>query len=176
MEMDVMPTFIEHHHGNPYDKGFVRRTVNASLHFVWCLDGHSSRNGMEWLDLSIDYKCDFVQSPANSSHFLQPCDTAVNKTFQRTVRTTRDELCSMTLTDTRSMQGKLMVGVTGHKFITKRDIRTSFHVTGLFSTDFVFAERWKRTAKPKQEKGLSHKLGRNMHVRNQASSSRNSSC
>ena len=73
MQMDVMPMFIEH------INSFVRRTVNASLHYIFCLDGHSSRKGIKCLELCIDYKCEVIQSPANTSHFLQPCDNAVNK-------------------------------------------------------------------------------------------------
>ena len=113
---------------------------------------------MEWLELCIEYKCEVIQSPANTSHFLQPCDNAVNKNIQRTVRTTRDELCAMAFIDTRSKQVTLMAGVTGHESITVRDIKTSFQATGLFPMEFNFAERCKRMSDElKEKKVLIHK-------------------
>lgn len=86
MEMEIIPKFIEH-----LDR-FVRQVVPASKDYLLCLDGHSSRNGIEWLELAVEKKCQVVQSPSSTSQKLQPGDRDVNKSFQIIVRETRDQL------------------------------------------------------------------------------------
>lgn len=136
MDMNIISIFI--HHLNR----FVRKFVPREKHYVLLLDGHSSRKGIDWLDLCEENGCEVVQSPANTSHFLQPCDRLVNKKFQHTVRETRDSLCLAAITDTKSMRFKFLCGVRGFEAISLADIRKSWEETGLWPMNFDFADRW----------------------------------
>ena len=62
---------------------FVRKEVPAELPFCMTLDGHSSREGYEWLELCKQKKYEVVQSPSNTTHFLQSCDQDVNSAFKK---------------------------------------------------------------------------------------------
>lgn len=61
-------------------------------YYVLCLNSHSSRQGKDWSEFCIDYKREVMQSPANTSDFLQPFDNEVTKKQYR-FRTIRDEIC-----------------------------------------------------------------------------------
>lgn len=103
MEKYIIPLFIEHLNR------FVRKHVHSSNDYLLLLDGHSSRNGADWLVTALSNKCQVAQSPANTSHELQPCDRDVNKKFKSTSRKVRDEICEVQVTDTRTMRVKLAV-------------------------------------------------------------------
>lgn len=122
----------------------MRKFVPREQHYVLLLDGHSSRKCVDWFDLCEQNKCELVQSPANTSNFLQPCDRLVNKTFQRTVRETRDALCFAAMKDTKAMRFKLLCGVRGFEAISLAAIGKSWEETGLWLMKFDFAERWRK--------------------------------
>ena len=140
MTMEIIPVFMAH-----LDK-FVRQFFQQEMHYVLLLDGNSSRNGIDWLDFAKAHKCEVVQSPANTSHFLQPCDQDVNKAFQDTVRRVRDKFClaSAGNTDTRTTQSKLMFATAGLEAIGTTEIRRSWDITGLWRMNYRFTERFKR--------------------------------
>ena len=74
-----MPFSMEHIDRN------VRKIVPPGTTFALCLDGHdwhASRNGFEWLELCVIKGCEVIQSPANTSYFLQPCDASINMCFK----------------------------------------------------------------------------------------------
>ena len=139
MTMEIIPIFMAHL------DNFFRQFVQQERHYVLLLDGHSSRNGIDWLDFAKAHKC-VVQSPANTSHFLQPCDQDVNKAFQDTVRRVRDKFClaSSGNTDTRTIQSKLMFATAGLEAIGTTEIRRSWDITGLWPMNYRFTERFKR--------------------------------
>ncbi len=57
----------------------------------------------------------------------------------------RDEISTVAITETNSVQFKLMCGVLGFHRITTEEINKSFQVTGLFSVNLGFAGRFKTT-------------------------------
>lgn len=120
MDMTVLPLFITHLNT------FVRKYVAGDTHYLMTLDGHSSRKGFEWVELCMKNKLEAVVAPANTSHFLQPCDQDVNKTFQGRVRLVRDELTKYVITDTKSIGVKLMCGVCAFKEISAADCAMAF--------------------------------------------------
>jgi len=112
------------------DKIF-RRFVPANKKCVLKLDGHSSRKGHEWLELSRGLGCIVIQGRANTTHFLQPCDQQINKTSKATIRETCDALCNMAVSNTKSIQFKLLVVIAGYRSVSEGDIRNSFTGIGL---------------------------------------------
>ena len=139
MEMCIIPLFMQHLNR------FVRQYVPSEQHYVLVLDGHISRKGVDWLELAQEMNFVVVQSPANTSHFLQPCDQQVNKTFQTTVRSVRDALCaaSKNAVGVRNIKIKLMLAVIACEAIIAEDIRVSWISTGLWPMDFKFPDRWR---------------------------------
>ena len=73
----------------------ARKTVPEDDYISLLFDGHSSGQGDTWLKECERLLILVVKLPANTTHTLQPCDQSVNKTFQRIVRETRDELLIM---------------------------------------------------------------------------------
>ena len=88
MTLDLLPVFIENFHNN------VRAYLPAEEHVVLTLDGHKSRMGLDCLNAFLKYKIEVVQALANTTHFLQPCDSFVNKAFKANMRRFRDYMCS----------------------------------------------------------------------------------
>lgn len=113
----------------------VRVAVPLRLHYILCLDGHSSQNRTSWIDMCRKNNCELFVSPANTSHFPQPCDQNVNKGFNFTVRELRDELCKSSLVNTRHVSGNLSCGVHAFESITVHDIVQSFLVIGTYPFD-----------------------------------------
>ena len=48
---------------------FIREHVSPHKAVVLVLDGHASRNSMEWLQYSAENNLEIVRLPANTSHF-----------------------------------------------------------------------------------------------------------
>ena len=115
MEMSVMPAFVKHLNA------FVRSFLPQNETYLLSLDGHGSRNGAEWLDICAANKFEVVVSPANTSHFLQPCDQFVNKKFKTKMRGIRDEFAKSAILDTRSVRFNLICGVHAYNSITVAD-------------------------------------------------------
>lgn len=63
MEMDIMPAMVKH----------INKTFRSLVHtepYLFCLDGDSSRKGVEWIEECKSVSCEAVISPGNISHFL----------------------------------------------------------------------------------------------------------
>ena len=118
------------------------------------LGGHSSRGGHLWVDICKSYNIEVIQAPANTSHFLQPCDQTINKKFKPTIRKVRDDLCSAVLANTRTVQFKLMCAIVGHDMISTDDIRRSFQDTGLFPLNHDFSKRFRNEDEENRDKAL----------------------
>lgn len=84
MEKGIIHFIIDHMHMK------ARKTFNECRSLLLFLDGHKSRGGFEWLEKGNKCKIEVIQAPANTSHFLQPCDPTMNKNFSDAVKCMRD--------------------------------------------------------------------------------------
>ena len=123
---------------------YVRRFVPRSQPIVLLLDGHSSRTGIEWVRKAEQLNIILGILPAHTTHFLQPCDSDINKTFQTHIRRTRDHLLKLASTNVHSVAFKLKLAVAAHKRVSSVDVRSSFHKTGLWPLDFCFCQKFAR--------------------------------
>ena len=122
------------HHINDH----ARKTVAPSLPILLLIDGHSSRNSPQWLDVCHEKKIVVVRLPANTTHILQPCDQSTNKTFQRAVRSTRDDNLAFSHLPYANTAFKIKLAVAGHHAITPDIARKSFAECGLWPMNFQF--------------------------------------
>lgn len=136
MDKGIISLFVQHLNCS------IRRFVTSIEHYVLLLDGHSSRKGFNWLEVCGKIKCEVVQSPANTSHFLQPSHQFINKCFQETFRVMRDKSSAKVITNFKSFQMKLMLPVTGFQPNTERHVLSSWTKVGLSPIRFDFARRW----------------------------------
>ena len=122
---------------------FFRKFVPPADPILVLLDGHSSRNGLYWLLKAVEYRIEIVKAPANTSHFLQPCDQSINKSFKRHVRKMRDLLvrCYHGIA-TGKPKFKLICASYALRCISANDVRASFGGTGLWPTDMRFLDRF----------------------------------
>lgn len=119
---------------------FVRTIVPPGLAYCVSLDGHKSRCAFGWLDFCKKNSIEVVQTPANTSHFLQPCDADVNRTFKRNTPSVRDSICKCALVDTKAIQFKLICGIAAWNRVTINDIKKSFEVTGTWPVNYRFMQ------------------------------------
>lgn len=135
---------------------FVRQFVPSNEAYVLCLDGHSSRKGTEWVEECANNNCEAVLQPANTSHFLQPCDQSINKRFKTAMRELRDAFRHLGLVDTRQVNLNLACAVHAFECISASDVTDSFQATGIYPFIPDFASRFKSSedelrAKAKEE-------------------------
>eukprot|EP00171_Calliarthron_tuberculosum_P003025 IDg3025t1 len=117
---------------------YVRTIVPEGVPYCVSLDGHKSRCGIEWLEFCSKNKVEVIQAPANTSHFLQPCDADVNKNHKKNIRSVRDALCKRALVDTKTIGFKLICGVKAWERISINDVKKSFESTGMWPVDYRF--------------------------------------
>lgn len=146
MTKDIMPLFMQHLHKAAESGGSKRRENERRL---LVLDGHGSRNGIDWLDFATDKGWEVVKSPANTSHFLQACDDRVNLRVQDGVKALRDSLLECIHMTTKSIPFKLMAAVAGHSSVSSIDIHDSWDTTGLWPMDFRFMDFYPETESEK---------------------------
>ena len=105
------------------------------------LDGHSSRKGWHWLQKCVNHDIEVVQSHTNNSHFLQPCDADMNKTFHKSVRKTIAFLSETAVMDFSGISMKLRLGVIGYKSISREVLTSSFEKCGLGPIEYHFVNK-----------------------------------
>ena len=137
MEMEILQAFITH-----ISKHFQK--IVGSLSVLLTLDGHASRNGAGWIEECRRHNIDAIIAPANTSHFLQPCDHAVNKRFNTAMREFRDAYGMQDNIDTRKVNFNLAYAVHAHEQITTMEITEGFAQTGLQPFQLNFAQRFHR--------------------------------
>ena len=120
------------------------KIVDLRTSILLFVDGHSSRNGSEWLEACEDMNIIVVRLPANTTHILQPCDQLVNKRFQQTVRSTRDELLSMRHLSWANTAYKIKLAVAGYQSITAEEARKYFVACGLWPMNYKFLDFFPR--------------------------------
>lgn len=148
MEQTTMPFFVEHL------GRYVRKFVPDDKSWVLLLDGHSSRLDFEWVKQCAKRNIVPVILPANTSHFLQPCDQKINKSFQTAVRKVRDELLKCGRVNTGSISFKLKVAIAAHRMITAQHVKDSFAATGLWPMDYRFINALRTKADAEKENVL----------------------
>lgn len=77
-------------------------------------------------------KIEVIHLPANSIHFLQPCDDKINKTVYLAIRKTRDRMATLVTVDFASMNKNLIMGVALYKALASDIIRGAFLDIGLW--------------------------------------------
>lgn len=148
MEQSLMKLVIEH------VNRFVRKFVPAEKSYCLTLDGHSSRGGIDWLNYCKDVGCEVVQSPSDTSHFLQSCDKKVNKTFNGAVRDARDALCAESFLDLTCVRTSLMLGIIGFHAVSPQCVFESFSACGLWPMDYRFMHRFQHEHDVKESRAL----------------------
>ena len=114
-----------------------KNKVSPEKHIVLLVDGHSSRDGVEWITACEKMKNILVRLPANTTHILQPCGQFVNRSFQRIVRETRDHLLSMSHLWVNTAY-KIKLAVAGYQSISPENARASFIKCGLWPMNYRF--------------------------------------
>ena len=145
VDKNTMPFVVEHI--NRYIRQFVRRHQPIVL----LLDGHSSRKGTDWVQYGEGHNIVLVLLPAITKHFLQPCDNSINKTFQRTVRATRDALLKMAQTNVHAVSFKLKLAVAAHAAISEDVVRNAFIETEIWPVDYRFLKLFQRQNSQKKK-------------------------
>lgn len=132
MEIRLIKHVIEH------VNKFVRKYVCPEQKYCLTLDGHSSRNGYVWLEFCRKLRCEVLQLPSDTSHFLQPCDRKVNKFIKRNVKIYREKLRKLRTINLNSIQTKMILSIVGILSVQPSDIKDSFEQCGLWPMDFRF--------------------------------------
>jgi len=135
MTIDILPAYINH---------FVRNArkvaTNMNLRLLLLLYGHKSRRGMEWIHLALQNNIEVIQSPANTSHYLQSNDQDVNLIMNRMGKNLRDVLVRESDISPTNINFKLVKGTYGYSGITEQVVKTSWQKTGLWPMDFRFVQ------------------------------------
>ena len=141
MEKHLLRIVIEH------VNSYVRKFIPDHEAYCLLIDGHSSRVGLEWLQYGKKRGCEIVQSPSNTSHFLQACDARVNKQFKRYIREMRDEFSRHVSIDLGSIQVRLMLGIAAMAQLSQDCIQKSWEDCGLWPVDFRYEKRFQKDRK-----------------------------
>ena len=119
----------------------VRKEVPVELPYCMTLDGHSSREVYEWLELCKQKNAKSYnrrQIRSNSFNCAIRTLTVPLKSMQR-----HGELLQMETTlDMRSVRSNLMVAALAYSDITVDKIRSSFENTGLWPMNYTFLDRF----------------------------------
>jgi len=135
MTIEVLPAYIEHFVRNARK---VAQDINLPL--LLLLDGHKSRRGIEWIQLALQNNIEIVQSPANTSHYLQSNDQDVNLIMNRVGKTVRDILVQESDISPTNINFKLVKGTHGYNAITEDVVKASWRKTGLWPMDYRFVQ------------------------------------
>ena len=127
---DLMPRLIDH-----FDL-HVRKIVPRGVPVCLKLDGHSSLHGWDRLVSCREKNIEVIQSPANTSHFLQPCDSHIDKTFKTPIRTTVDYLTKFAIMDLGKIGMKRKLAISGYHSLTEDIVMRSFSDVGLCPMDY----------------------------------------
>lgn len=83
-----------------------------------------------------------VQLPANTTHFLQPCDLHVNKKISKGVKSRYDELKRICAVNMTAVRMKIIVGLGGLYNVSQDDIVRSFNECGLWPMNYRFTKKF----------------------------------
>jgi len=131
MTKEVLVAYIDHFNKH------VRKIVPSEKHVALILDGHKSRQGIEWIKYGVERSICAVQGAANTTHYLQPADQYINRVLKRAARAFHDALSAYTHS-TATVQFKIMKAVYGYSKIEVLDVQKSWAKTGLYPMDYRF--------------------------------------
>lgn len=133
MQMNIISQIIEHF------ARFGRKNLSRDQNILLLLDGHKSRNDVEWLYEAQMRNIEITQLPINTSHFLQPNDQNVNKTMKRAIREMRTYLSKVQIDlKYNDVSIKMKLGICGFRSLTSEIIRTSYSTIGIWPMDYRF--------------------------------------
>ena len=132
MEMRLIHHLIQHFNKH------VRKYVFSENSYCLTLDGHSSRKGFAWLEYCQRVSCEVLQLPSDTTHFLQPCDQKINKSFKRSLKTYRNMLCRLRTINMRAIRTKSLLAIIGYESVTEKEIIESFELCGLWPMNYRF--------------------------------------
>jgi len=135
MTKEVLVAWMRH-----FEKHARKITPDPNKAILLLIDGHKSRCGMDWIDVARHHNIEVIQTPANTSHYLQAGDRDVNLRLKKTGRETTTILSKYTNISPVSVQFKLMKCTYGHDAIAKHDIQVSWTKTGLWPMNFQFVQ------------------------------------
>lgn len=92
---------------------FIKHHVDKQRHVLLLIDGHTSRNGLQWLELCEQYNIFPAPLPSNTTNSLQPCEQDLNRSLKREVRRLQDEFLTIPPIPTCSMSLKLIILAMG---------------------------------------------------------------
>ena len=147
MEIALMHSLIDH------INRFFRKFTPQQNPILVLLGGHSSRNGFFWLMKATKLNAEVVKSPANASHFLQPCDSGINKKLHQHIRKTRDALLrNSAAASAGAPQFKIICASHALRSIAAADVIRSLDSAGLWPLGMRFVEPFR--SDEKQARGL----------------------
>lgn len=151
MTKGILSKYIEHFNEH------VRRIVPEDVQVLLLLDGHKSRQGLEWIEAAVDEAIVVAQSPANTSHYLQAADQDINKIIQQSGRRAKEILSSMTISS-ENVQFKIIRCMIGYESVSENSVRQSWSKVGLWPMDFRFVgiarEMWTGQNQESARQGL----------------------
>lgn len=142
MSSEIMPRFLEHLKKQT-DKLYPH---NCNTHTVVTMDNHASRSLAEitWLETAVKLLQEILLSPANTTHFMQPCDQDVNKELSAWRIRTKEALLLNGIIGTSTQQCKLIMAVESHKRLARSAIVKSFEIIGMWPIlEFKFLDFFK---------------------------------
>lgn len=101
-------------------------TPDKTKAMLLLLDGHKSRCGLDWIEEAQKHNIEVVQTPANTSHYLQAGDRDVNPRLKKTGKEAATTLSKFIQISPVSAQFKLVKGTYGHDAISEGDIKVSW--------------------------------------------------
>lgn len=137
MEKDVIAAMMKH------INKYVRNFVPEEKVYAITLDGHSSRKGIEWIEVCRENRAEAVVNASDTSQVLQPCDQDVNHVIQSSTRTMRDTFLRCGTFDTKQVTFNLACAIWAYEQVTAAHISCSFHRTCVFPLRPSFAEEFK---------------------------------
>lgn len=81
-----------------------------------------------------------VQLPANTSHFLQPCDSSINNRIKDTPREVRDIHVRAELYSNANIALTINLEVAGYRSLNTQLATQSFFNTGMWPMEFQFLD------------------------------------
>eukprot|EP00737_Agarophyton_chilense_P000001 gb/GEZJ01000001.1/.p1 GENE.gb/GEZJ01000001.1/~~gb/GEZJ01000001.1/.p1 ORF type:complete len:170 (+),score=23.78 gb/GEZJ01000001.1/:1635-2144(+) len=123
---------------------YVRRFIPNEDSVLLLLNGNSSRKGHHWLDVCHAFNVQVIQLPANSSHFLQHCDSLINKRFEAESRELHELFLLTREFPYENITFKMKISVAKYCAVTLKTIICSFSKMVLWAMDYKFLKNVKQ--------------------------------
>lgn len=84
------------------------------------------------------FNIEFMQSPANTTQLLQPCDNDFNRAFQKAVQRTHEFLTTLTHLNFASIESRKKLKIADYRALTSSVVQRAFKNTGKWPMYFGF--------------------------------------